>query len=317
MSSKNSKIVVGMCVYDDLDGAIFSIESIIFHQKTREPVEFVVIDTNPESPQGKLLRRFCESEKIKSRINYFPVKNTGTSQRDLVFQYAPEGSIVFCIDCHVLLPEDNVLQSTADFIDGREDQCLVQGPICQRDGSIHATEWKHIWGGGMLGRWYTDNDFLKSKNKFKEIDGMGLGAFATRKEWWIGFNPLFKGFGGEEFYIHRKYKNRGMKTYCFKGFLWWHRFERVAVPYKMDMADRIHNYTIGFIQEGGDLDGMIEHFTEKFGMKTTQAGYASGIGAVAQEKAKADFVKMVAKIQSGKISESGACGVVSNARRPK
>lgn len=37
----------------------------------------------------------------------------------------------------------------------------------------------------------------------------GLGIFACRRDVWPGFNPRLRGFGGEEGYIHEKFRRAG------------------------------------------------------------------------------------------------------------
>ena len=48
----------------------------------------------------------------------------------------------------------------------------------------------------------TDDRGRDSNGEPFEIPMQGLGMFSCRKEAWLGFNPLFNGFGGEEGYIH-------------------------------------------------------------------------------------------------------------------
>ena len=46
------------------------------------------------------------------------------------------------------------------------------------------------------------------------VPAQGMGLFSCRREAWLGFNPNFRGFGGEEFYIHEKYRQAGRRTVC-------------------------------------------------------------------------------------------------------
>jgi hypothetical protein len=46
------------------------------------------------------------------------------------------------------------------------------------------------------------------------IPAQGMGVFACRKNNWLGFNPKFRGFGGEEGYIHEKYRKNGKQVIC-------------------------------------------------------------------------------------------------------
>jgi cephalosporin hydroxylase len=96
-----------------------------------------------------------------------------------------------------------------------------------------------------------------------EIPAQGLGAFACRKESWLGFNPRFRGFGGEEFYIHRKYKKAGYKTLCLPSFQWIHRFGRPGgVKYPLTVWHKVRNYIIGHQELGMDLTPIHDHFVK-------------------------------------------------------
>ena len=90
---------------------------------------------------------------------------------------------------------------------------------------------------------------------------MGLGLFAMRTAAWVGFNPLFRGFGGEEGYLHEKVRQAGGKCWCLPALQWLHRFSRPeGVPYRLAVPDRILNYLIGHHLEL-DQQVIIDHFT--------------------------------------------------------
>lgn len=94
-----------------------------------------------------------------------------------------------------------------------------------------------------------------------EIPGQGLGAFACRKEAWLGFNPHFRGFGGEELYIHAKFRKAGAKCLLLPFMGWWHRFERVGnPPYPVTRWNKVRNYVLGRVELGLPLDDIYEHF---------------------------------------------------------
>jgi hypothetical protein len=68
----------------------------------------------------------------------------------------------------------------------------------------------------------------------------GLGVFSCRKAAWLGFNPAFRGFGGEEGYIHEKFRQAGARTLCLPFLRWGHRFGRPAgVPYPVLLNDKV------------------------------------------------------------------------------
>jgi hypothetical protein len=88
-----------------------------------------------------------------------------------------------------------------------------------------------------------------------DIPGQGLGLFACRRDAWLRFNPLFRGFGGEEMYIHRKFRNAGRRTVCIPGLKWSHRFGRPGgAPYPLTVEDKSRNYVLGLTELGLPLD---------------------------------------------------------------
>lgn len=99
-----------------------------------------------------------------------------------------------------------------------------------------------------------------------EIPAHGLGLFACRKDVWPGFNPGFRDFGGEECYIHEKFRQMGKTTVCLPFLRWLHRFERVAgVPYPAPWESRIMNYLIGHAELGWNPQPVLEHFSALLG----------------------------------------------------
>jgi hypothetical protein len=100
-----------------------------------------------------------------------------------------------------------------------------------------------------------------------EIPAQGLGLFTCRKEAWLGFNEHFRAFGGEEGYIHEKYRKHGHKTMCLPFLVWNHRFARPnGVRYTLTQEDKIRNYVLGFLELGRDLEEIRSHFASQ-GMK--------------------------------------------------
>lgn len=93
------------------------------------------------------------------------------------------------------------------------------------------------------------------------IPGQGLGAFACRRSAWLGFNKHFRGFGGEEIYIHEKFRQHGRQAICLPGFKWLHRFGRPnGVKYPLTRWNKVRNYVLGFNELGKDLQPVYEHF---------------------------------------------------------
>jgi hypothetical protein len=98
-----------------------------------------------------------------------------------------------------------------------------------------------------------------------EIPAMGLGIFACLKKHWPGFNPAFRGFGGEEFYIHEKVRRAGGRCMCLPEFQWIHRFTRPGqqVPYPLNAWNKCRNYVLGHMELGLPLDRVHAEFVGK------------------------------------------------------
>jgi hypothetical protein len=94
-----------------------------------------------------------------------------------------------------------------------------------------------------------------------EIPGQGLGLFSCRKEAWLGFNQHARGFGGEEMYIHGKYRRAGHKALCLPELKWNHRFGRPSgPPYPVLRYLKVRNYVLEFQEMGWDLEPVFDHF---------------------------------------------------------
>jgi len=94
-----------------------------------------------------------------------------------------------------------------------------------------------------------------------EIPGQGLGLFSCTKDAWPGFNPHARGFGGEELYIHEKFRRQGGKAMCLPFLKWLHRFGRPAgVRYPLSRYLKVRNYVLEFQELGLDLKPVHDHF---------------------------------------------------------
>jgi len=246
------KLTVGMAVYDDFDGVYFTVQSLrAYHDLT--DCEILVIGNKYDrrleewtNYWGKYNKRCPERGQV--RYERFD-KVVGTSApRDRVFGIA-KGEHVICIDSHVLL-----LPGALDRLwDGDH---LIHGPMCY-DNFSYVTHMEDIWNHHMWGVWATPTRGLPEEPF--EISMHGLGLFGCKREAWLGFNPKFRGFGGEEGYIHRKYQLASRKIMCLPWLRWIHRFN-YTVSYPLDMADRVRNYLIGFEELGLDPSPIYSHF---------------------------------------------------------
>ena len=99
-----------------------------------------------------------------------------------------------------------------------------------------------------------------------EIFAQGTGCFFVRKDAWLGYNEYAQGFGGEECYIHEKYRKAGHKAYCLPFLRWLHRFGRPEDPkYLLDNLYKLRNYILEFTELNMDLSPVRNHFVEDNG----------------------------------------------------
>ena len=115
----------------------------------------------------------------------------------------------------------------------------------------------------MYGIWKTNPQGKDPNAEPFEIPMQGMGVFSCRKEAWLGFNNHFRGFGGEEGYVHEKFKQRGRKCWCLPYLRWVHRFGRPeGVKYPLTMEAKLRNFFLGHFELGLDIEPIIEHFSE-------------------------------------------------------
>jgi hypothetical protein len=140
---------------------------------------------------------------------------------------------------------------------------LLQGPLIYDDVRTIATHMDQKWhkGRGIYGRFALDERGVDPDAPPFEIPSQGLGLSACRRAAWPGYNPLFRGFGGEEGYIHEKFRQAGGRTLCLPFLRWLHRFGRpLGRHYPFAMADLARNYLIGWDELGLPLGPVYRHF---------------------------------------------------------
>ncbi len=255
------KLTIGMATYDDYDGVYFSVQAIrLYHPEVLDETEILVIDNHPDGPCAEALKNL---DKWVKHYRYIPNQQlNGTAVRDYVFREA-NADYVMCIDSHVMI-QAGAIRKLIDYFD-EHPRCsdLLQGPMLRDDASSVETHFKPEWRGGMYGVWETDPRGEDPHGEPFEIPMQGLALFACRKSAWPGFNPAFRGFGGEEGYIHEKFRAAGHKALCLPFLRWLHRFARpMGVPYVNVWEDRIRNYLIGFTELGLNTVPVEQHFSE-------------------------------------------------------
>jgi hypothetical protein len=265
-----AKLTVGMTSYDDYDGAYFSLQALrLYHPEVLEDVEFLLIDNHPDGVCSKPLK---DLEGGIPNYRYVP-KNSrhGTAVREFVFEEAA-GEFVLCMDSHVFLVPGALRRLLQYLQANSETSDLLQGPLLGDDLKALSTHFEPSWRDGMFGCWALDARGSDLDGAPFDIPMQGLGVFACRKASWPGFNPDFRGFGGEEGYIHEKFRQRGGRTLCLPFLRWVHRFQRpMGVPYPNSWYDRARNYVIGFQELGLPTDAIEEHFRELLGEEAAQS----------------------------------------------
>ena len=253
-----------MATYDDFDGVYFSIQALkMYHRVTQQEAlcEILVVDNNPDSASGKAVADFAK----KANVKYIPfTTRTGTAVRNEIFRNA-KGEYTISMDCHVLF-EPRAIEAFLGYMrKGENHRNIVQGPLIYDNLVNFSTHFKPGWGSGMYGKWETNHEALLKGEPF-DIPMQGLGVFGCKTSNWLGFNKHFKGFGGEEGYIHEKFRQAGGRSVCLPNFKWLHRFGRpLGVKYPLSMNDRIWNYYVGWLELTQDPEHkMIKDITSHF-----------------------------------------------------
>ena len=255
------KLTIGMATSDDFEGVFFTTQSLrIMNIDRLDEIEFVIIDNNPDSVEGKATRE--HARKISAR--YHPEKKwRSTATRDLVFRFA-KGEWVLCMDPHVLL-EPTTIPRILNFIENNPSSRDLYGGGLFYDnlGDGVATNMAPNWRSQMFGTWEHQKKGQDPNADPFEIPLHGLGLFMQKKDAWQGFNPLFLGFGGEEGYIHQKVVRAGARNIFLPWLRWNHRFNRPrGITYPLKIEERISNYFIGWKEIERDCQDIHDHFSE-------------------------------------------------------
>lgn len=262
----NPKLTVGMAHFDDFQGLWATVQSLrLYHAEVMDDCEIVVVDNNPTSDHGKMAKDFIDGWVAgNTQAQYHPLEEVvGTSvPRDTVFRIAT-GDIVVCVDCHVLIAPGALARLISYFQDNPGSRDLISGPMVYDNLSQCSTHFDDTWRAEMWGIWGTNPLGEDPEGDPFEIQAMGLGLFGCRREAWLGFNEHMRGFGGEEFYIHEKFRQAGAKCLCLPWLRWCHRFGRPGgVPYTLTLENKVRNYIIGHKELGIPLDRVHEHFVD-------------------------------------------------------
>ena len=259
----NPRLTVGMACHDDFDGVYFSVQALsLYHSEEMACSEILVVDNDPGSDQGRQTRDFITTWPRNARYVPFIEKIGTAPARNRIFEEA-RAEIVLCIDAHVLLAPGSLTKLLRFYQTDAHPEDLFQGPMLLDNLTDLATHMEPVWRSEMFGIWGTDLSLVQdtSECRPREIGMHGMGLFSSRKDTWLGFHPEFTGFGGEEGYIHQKYRNAGRKTRLLPFLKWVHRFTRThPIRFPCTRYHKIRNYLIGWDEVNLPLRDIIEHF---------------------------------------------------------
>lgn len=255
------KLTIGMATYEDYDGVFFTINAInMYHPGALEQVEILVVDNYPEGKHGEALAKYIAAWVPNARYTTFTERRS-TSIKNCVFERAL-ADYVLCVDSHVLLVPGSVGRLIEYFDRHPDSSDLLQGPLVYDNLKGYASHFNRVWCTMMLGVWGEDPRAQHIDAEPFEILFQGTGLFACRKAAWLGFCDLYQGFGGEEWYIHEKFRQHGHKVLCLPFLRWLHRFGKIGgITYPNRLEDRVYNYLVGFLELGLPIDEILEHFS--------------------------------------------------------
>jgi len=263
---EDCKLTIGITHYNDHGGATFTIQSLLLYHDMRN-IEIVVIDDSPDSPDGKALQDFCMLRPDTQNVRYIAThcRSGAAGAKNRVFVEA-KSPVILCMDCHVLLAP-GVIARLIEYYE-KNPQCddLLSGPMWHDSLDSFSSHLCPIWRDGMLGVWANDPRASDVNADPFEIWAQGCGFFACRRDAWLFFNENFLGVGGEEGYIHDKYRRIGRRAMCLPWLRWWHRFNPPSgIASANNIWHKVRNYVIGHKELGIPVDNIHSHFVDHLG----------------------------------------------------
>ena len=252
---------VGMAFYDDYDGVFFTINSLLLGPFKEIIKEIIIIDNNPTSQSADMVRLVAFD--LRHIVKYVPfTEKISTSVRDEIFKHA-SGDYVMVLDCHILI-DQSCLPKMIDFLNMPVSQDMFHGVNLGYNLQVGGTDMVETWRICSFGNWRVKEGVSIDTEPF-EIRLSGLGLFLVHRESWLGFNKHFVGWGGEEGYIHEKYRRNGRKVILLPWLRLLHRFSTpVGTTYTFDISNCIRNHAIGWIENERDVDEVRHHFSKRY-----------------------------------------------------
>lgn len=240
----------------------------IYHRDVLDKynAEFLVVDCGHKTKTGETIQRWITTKFRRGREpfgRYIAWDGpSGTAQpRQAIFDNA-RGDLVIVCDPHVFF-DPGALQAVVEYAMSHPSDDLIVGPQVDDNGSVSAFQ-RPQWASGALGVWTGDERANRPGNPPFPVFQQGLGAFACRRESFVGFHPDFREFGGCETYICEKTRMAGGQVLCHPGFRWRHRFQKPSgVKDVRTSRQQFINYLTGFTQLGKTewIEECLDHYT--------------------------------------------------------
>ena len=285
------KLSICIPTADDFARLHCCIQSLRFtHGDVMPDCELVVVINTPDTDQARETQWFCErinvTQDTLSQIESGSLEQYGyfTDARERVFGHGvrcvtynrivgtaaaknecvrqARGDVVLVMDSHVQF-QPGALAKLIEFAESHPDsRDLWHGPMMWDALTNGPSDMTTTWGMGGYGQWKDDPRANRFDADPFPILAMGTGVFACHRKAWLGFNPLMKGFGGEEMYLQQRYRKAGREALCLPFLRWWHSFTNVHGRNTPTLTrDKCWNYMIGLNELGDDLETVKHHFT--------------------------------------------------------
>lgn len=234
--------------YNNFTEVFFTVQSLRMYHDLKD-TEIIVVDNFGDNVLANWVKN--NGKNVVKYERHTDVQ-CGSAAKNRAIEIA-KGEFVLCMDSHIL-----VKRGALDVeLDGDN---FYQGPLMYSSCIKYSMAWEPVWRKHMWGIW--SQSVTELPKEPIEIWAMGAGFFACRRDSWLGFNPAFRGFGGESGYIQEKYRKAGRKVYSHPKMVWMHLFhnEGTKIPYPLKLQDRIKNYLIGFRELGLDTAPIYKEF---------------------------------------------------------
>lgn len=241
-------LTIGMATYDDAQGVWWTLSSLrLHHIGPHDPrIELLVVNDHPNEDTD--LTNACAN--AGARLVH-KSKNLGPAHAKNTIWENATGRYVLMLDCHVLLGP----RSIRYIMDAIEDDTIGNdmwvGPLKNERGGVIATELLPHMRGEFFGVWHVAAD---RPDQVREVHAHGSAYALMRRSCWPGFSEHFRGFAGEEIYIHEKVRRAGGRVMYHPTLAWSHRFCRFKpVPYALTLNDKARNYLIAAYEMGWNI----------------------------------------------------------------